>query len=345
MESKLLKIQKINCPLCDSYHEVEERERVASIIIKDDEINYIENYFFCSNSDDGENEFTTGKMENCNLLNARNSYRKKHGLLTSEDIVGIREEYGLSQIDLARLLNWGEATISRYESKAIQEDAYDNTLRMIHENPLAALELLHKNKELFTTDKYISIEGKIISKLDTTGKEYLKRKTLECDYVVYRTPSDLNGYSKLNVDKIEAVISYFASRVDNLPKAKLMKMLWYADALYFQKANTSITGLVYRNESMGALPLGHYDIVGLENVIMKEEENIEGTVFHFFNNSSLDYSCLNDEEKNVLIKVINKFSNWTSREIVEYMKKESVYMNVKQDDIIPYSLAHNLNDF
>ena len=79
-------------------------------------------------SNEEENEFATGKMENNNLLNARNAYRKSHGLLTSDQIVAIREMYGLSQVDLARLLGWGEATISRYESKAIQDEAYDNIL-------------------------------------------------------------------------------------------------------------------------------------------------------------------------------------------------------------------------
>lgn len=87
--------------------------------------------------------------ENENLLNARNEYRKAHGLLTFNDIVAIREKYGLSQVDLAKLLGWGEATISRYESKAIQDDAYDNMLRIINDNPLAALDLLQKNGEQF----------------------------------------------------------------------------------------------------------------------------------------------------------------------------------------------------
>lgn len=121
-----------------------ERTRIAKTIIKGEEVNYEEKYYFCQNSEEDENEFSTAKMENDNLLNARNEYRKAHGLLTSDDIVTIREKYGLSQVDLAKLLGWGEATISRYESKAIQDDAYDNMLRIINENPLAALEFYKK---------------------------------------------------------------------------------------------------------------------------------------------------------------------------------------------------------
>lgn len=77
------------------------------------------------NTSDDKNEFVNGEMNNQNLLNARNEYQKKHNLLTSNEIVEIRNQYNLSRIGLAKLLGWGEATISRYDSKAIQDDAYD----------------------------------------------------------------------------------------------------------------------------------------------------------------------------------------------------------------------------
>ena len=119
----LIRKIQMECPLCDKIHEIEERTRIAKTIIKGEEVNYEETYYFCLNSDEDENEFVTGKMENENLLNARNAYRRAHELLTSDEIVAIRESYGLSQVDLAKLLGWGEETISRYENKAIQDDA------------------------------------------------------------------------------------------------------------------------------------------------------------------------------------------------------------------------------
>ena len=185
-------IRKIHmeCPLCDKIHEIEERTRIAKTIIKGEEVNYEETYYFCLNSDEGENEFVTGKMENENLLNARNEYRRAHELLTSDEIVAIRESYGLSQVDLAKLLGWGEATISRYESKAIQDDAYDNMLRIVRDNPLAALELLKKNGEQFTGLKKLGIKQRIMENLDEDGREYLQRQSLESEYVNYQEPCD-----------------------------------------------------------------------------------------------------------------------------------------------------------
>src|SRR6059036_3811474 len=43
-------------------------------------------------------------------------YRKKHGLLSADEIRAIRERFDLSQADLARLLRLGANTVSRWES-------------------------------------------------------------------------------------------------------------------------------------------------------------------------------------------------------------------------------------
>lgn len=72
----------MECPICDKVHEIEERTRITELIIKGEEVNYVETYYLCPNSDEDENEFVTGKMMNDNLLNARNEYRKVHDLLT-----------------------------------------------------------------------------------------------------------------------------------------------------------------------------------------------------------------------------------------------------------------------
>ncbi len=174
----LIKKVYMECPLCGKKHEVEEKERFAETIIKGDRVSYKEKYCFCANSDEDENEFATSSMVNENLLNARNAYRVMHGLLTSDEIVEIRESYGLSQVDLARLLGWGEATVSRYESKAIQDDAYDSMLRLIKDNPLQALEFLRKNSSKFSLSKKNEIRKKMIEKLESYGKEHLTRQAL-----------------------------------------------------------------------------------------------------------------------------------------------------------------------
>jgi len=63
-------------------------------------------------------------------------YRKKHGLLSADEIRAIRERFGLTQADLARLLRLGANTVSRWESgRNVQTAAMDMLLRLIRDLP------------------------------------------------------------------------------------------------------------------------------------------------------------------------------------------------------------------
>ncbi|MCD8012239.1 MAG: DUF4065 domain-containing protein [Lachnospiraceae bacterium] len=345
-DTNLIRKIYMNCPVCDKEHEVEERSRMTTVLIKGEEVVYEERYFFCVNADPEENEFETGAMMNENLLNARNAYRTQKGLLTSGEIVAIREKYGLSQVDLAKMLGWGEATISRYESKAIQDEAYDNMLRLIRDNPLQALEYLKKNGDKFSASKKRHIKGKITEELDANGREFLTRQALEGEYAAFDEPSDSNGYTLLDIDKLEAVISYFAERMSNIFKTKLMKLLWYADALSFKQSGYAMTGLVYRHEAMGALPIGHYSLMNLENLNVQEEMSANyDSMFHVYPNKNQDDSILNACDRDVLDIVIAKFKNYKTAEIVAYMHEEQAYIKTLPGAVIPFALAKEIRKF
>ena len=345
-DSTLIRKVHMECPLCDKIHEVEERKRFATITLKGEKVTYEERFYYCSKADEDENEFETGTMTNENLLSARNAYRVKHGLLTSNEIVAIREQYGLSQVDLARLLGWGEATISRYESKAIQDEAYDTMLRLIKDNPLQALEFLKKSADKFTGLKLLEVRTKIIERLDSYGKEYLTRQAFEGEYASFGEPSESNGFTMLNIDKIEAVISYIAKHVPNLFKVKLMKMLWYVDALSYKNNGVAITGMVYRHNDMGALPVGHYSLMNLERLNVQEEESYYyDSMLHIYPTDNMDYSVLTNEDKRILDAVIHKFENYKTKEIVDYMHNERAYKGTKSGEIIPFSMAKDIREF
>ncbi len=342
----LVKKIHMNCPVCDMEHEVEARKRKVSMLFKDEEIIYEETYYYCENAREEENEFEVGSMTNQNLMNARNAYRIKKGLLTSDEIVEIRESYGLSQVDLARLMGWGEATVSRYESKAIQDGFYDVMLRIVRDNPTQTLEFLKKNESKFSETKLIEIKNRVAEKINSCGKEFLSRQMLEGNYIHFDKPSDANGYTTLCIDKIEAMISYIAKSVPNLYKVKLMKMLWYSDVLSYVANGFTMSGMVYRHETMGALPIGHEVLMKLQKLNIQEELSIDyDTKFHILPTEGMDYSILSDEEKTLLDKVIAKFKNYNTSQIVQYMHKETAYKETTAGEIIPFSLTKDIKAF
>lgn len=83
-------------------------------------------------------------MMDQNLQNARNAYRKKHGLLTSYETAEVRAQYGMSQADFASLLGCEEVTVIRYETKSIQDKATDQLIRRVKDDPYYVLDRLKK---------------------------------------------------------------------------------------------------------------------------------------------------------------------------------------------------------
>ena len=63
-------------------------------------------------------------------------YRRKHGLLSADQIRAIRERFELTQAGFARLLRLGANTLSRWESgRNVQTEAMDTLLRLIRDLP------------------------------------------------------------------------------------------------------------------------------------------------------------------------------------------------------------------
>ncbi|NLX91315.1 MAG: hypothetical protein GXZ07_06970 [Firmicutes bacterium] len=141
-------------------HSVEMRKRQTQAFIKEELVEYEQVYYRC-NVKREENKFVPSGIMDENLLRARDAYREKHHLLTSKDIKKIRNIYDLSQSDFAALLGWDDITVTRYETKAIQDGASDSMMKMIYNNPLFAIECLEKHKERFNKESYDRIRSKI----------------------------------------------------------------------------------------------------------------------------------------------------------------------------------------
>lgn len=337
-------IIRMECPLCGKEHDLEIRERVATTIIKDEVVEYNEVYYYCENEKEN-NEFANGKMLNANLLNARNAYRRIKGLLTSDEIVEIRKKYGLSQVDLANLMGWGEATISRYESKALQDESYDTMLRKIKDDPNVAYEYLEKNKERLG-DKYPEIKDRIVAMINEYGNQLISKQLLENVYIKYSEPSIFNGMKALDIEKLTCVINYFAKKIRGLYKVRLMKLLWYADSLHYKAQGMSMTGLVYCHNDWGALPEGHREIMQLGSINVREElrgdENIQ---YHIMPKERADFEAFTSEEKEILDRVVKKFRYFSAQEIADYMHEEIAYKKTNDGELISYEYAKEIREF
>ena len=153
-----------------------------------------------------------------------------------------------------------------------------------------------------------------------------------------------HGNADLSLDKVVDVIRYFASskNVTNLYKVKLMKLMWYADALAYKKRGFAITGLVYQALPMGAVPVGHGSIIDLKDVPCEEVDIGETSAYHFSLTGEKNFSALSKEEKDILDFVIEKLGKMSKNEIIDFMHKERAYVETAPRDVIQFKYAEYL---
>ena len=138
------------CPICD--REVESVVRVVSETypVKGEDITIDAHVRFCVHC--GE-EMWDEVLDAQNLLDAFAAYRRKHNLLQPAEIRATREKYGLSQTAFARVLGFGDKTITRYENGSIA-DAAQNNLIYLAQEPRNFKTLLGKNKDRISQADY-----------------------------------------------------------------------------------------------------------------------------------------------------------------------------------------------
>lgn len=329
------------CPSCMEEHDVTVVEIEETNIFKGEKIKYVAQYCYCSNS---EEYYETEEQMSANDISMKDGYRKKMRLLTSNEIVAIRQKYEISQSDLAILLGWGEKTITRYEGHQVQDVAHDSILRKIDSDSEWYLELLEGCQEKRPMSAYKKYRATALSLFEEQQNEYLQ-KSIHSAYARYYQLDDRNGFVKLDLQKVIDVIRYFSNsvKVKSLYTVKLMKMLWYADALSFKKTDKSMTGLVYQSLPMGAVPIAYEHIIDLDGIKYEECDFYEGTGNLFVGDGKDSYPSLSKDELAILDRVIERFGNSSKDEIVKAMHKEKAYRETSARAIIQYKYAKDLS--
>ena len=141
------------------------------------------------------------------------------------------------------------------------------------------------------------------------------------------------------------MIHYYANsaKVTSLYRVKLMKLLWYADALSYKRRGHTISGMVYRALPMGAVPVAYESIVDLSTINCEEIDMGDGTGYKFLPTENRDYPFLNPEDIEVMDAIIQRFGNLPKAEIVEIMHQEDAYTETAPGDIIQFKYAKTLS--
>ncbi len=326
------------CPICMEYHSVATVEVEDEEAFKGEEVVFQAIYVYCSNIDE---YLETEDMIRRNSRAMKDAYREKVGLLTSREIMAIREKYGVSQKDLAAILDWGRATITRYETHQVQDRAHDDVLRKIDRDPKWFLDMLERARPRLTDKAYASYVRKAKAHYRLDKNRYL----VDTIGAIYATIDEQSytGNVQLNLDKVVEMINYLASRVSSLHKVKLMKLLWYSDALHFKRTGKAISGLAYIAMSMGAVPEGHSHIMLLDGIVFDEVEYDDNTAYRFRVAPGFETRELTGSELAAMDTVIAELGGLNAQEISARMHAEEAYQRTERGKHISFELVKSLS--
>ena len=332
--------RKVYCEKCN--------EKVEYLIInevkeeyKNVKVNVEQNIGVCSQCK--ERLYVT-ELEEANLDRLYKKYRELTGIVSPKDIIEFREKYNISQRELVAILDWGKMTINRYERGSLPNQSHSEILKLIINNESYFREKVEdaykagRITEKTYTEIFTCVDVYEDTKDDLQLSTFIQAK-------LSHNPSIYNGFREFDLDRLENLIGYIASRVNDLYKTSLNKYLWYMDFLNYKNTLKSITGLRYIRYTYGPIIEGkNYELIlNLDSKFEKEDREINyniRTKIHSKNN--YDLSLFSKDEIQVIDRVIELLKDKNATNISDLSHEERAWIETKDNELISYEYAHDL---
>ncbi len=327
------------CEKCEKEVETKVITRKENFKICGENIEVDAQVMLCANC--GEEIFNE-ELDSATLLNAYNEYRRRHKLLSPEEIKRIREQYGLSQRSFAKLLNWGDKTVRRYENGAIQDKAHNSLLLFLRDPDNMRIYLLENEISLNEKQK-----DKLLETIKSLEKETEYRSKQRFITLFFSgEPSEENGYKRFDYEKFCAMVLFFSHKSEELLKTKLMKLLNYSDMIFYKENGISISGLKYAHLPYGPVP-DKYDLLfgkmESDHIVHIDVLYDNGYEKHqVVPDCDIPQGVLSETEVTVLTRIYEKFKDFGSFDISEYSHEEKGYQSTKKGEIISYRYAKDI---
>lgn len=177
MFKKIKKVHDI-CPVCEDKRDLILGTQDEELNIRKEKIKVKTKILYCPT---GDHYFYDPDHEEEKIQTAYREYRKRKSLLQPEEIRSIREKHGLTQKEFAKFLGFGDITIHRYETGAIQDSAHNSLLILIN-NIADFRKLFEQRKVHLPAELADKIEKKLAEQIERTIKVAFEDRAPEKGY-------------------------------------------------------------------------------------------------------------------------------------------------------------------
>lgn len=288
--------------------------------------------------------FTTSEIDELNVTQVHNKYRSKYGIPFVEEIIDIREQYGLSAAKMSELLGFGPNGYKNYENGEIPSIPHGRYIQLI-KNPKEFKKLIELNKNEFEPQVLEKINQKVTSTLpeknqmDFFEEIFLFNNLIQDEY---------NGYKKPSLEKVGYLTCYFAKTLNPF-KTKMNKLLFYCDFLHFSRTGFGISGLNYIAITHGPVPNKYGSIYsslfdkGFIDIKMEVfGDGVEGEKLSC-KKQDVELDKFSESEAAVIEEVISSLGGKKTKDVVEISHEEFAWLDNYQDKkLISYEYGFSL---
>ena len=315
-----------------------------SIAFRKETFEIVFHYYKCEDS--GE-QFTTSSLDEVNMNQVYNQYRDKFNIPFPDEILRIREKYGLSAARMSEILGFGINSYRQYEAGEMPSVANSKLIQLV-EDPKKFIDMVELSG---TLDEKVKSKYALKAKLLAEEK---KRNLFNLNFKEYllgnHLPDIYSGYRNPNFEKFTEMVVFFSDKLSPF-KTKMNKLLFYADFLMFKQSCFSISGVRYKAIDMGPVPNNFQSIFEyLANNNEIEIYNIEfpngytGEQFKVRKERKFNADLFTEKELNNLEKVASVFKETSTGDIIELSHLEEAWKkNEKDKGLISYEYAFELN--
>ena len=296
--------------------------------------------------EDTNEQFTTTELDELNMTQVYNQYRDKFNIPFPDEIIKIREKYGVPVTKMSIILGFGVNSYGQYEKGEMPSISNARLIQSVA-NPKNFIENIRLCE--FLDEKE---QNKYIKKAQTLEEDH-KRNIFSFnlkDYLLGNPLADIySGYRNPNFEKFTEMVVYFSEKVQPF-KTKMNKLLFYADFLMFKQSCFSISGTRYSAINMGPVPHNFQSI--FEYLANKKEIEIYytqfpqgyiGEQFKARQDRTFNANLFSKEELEILEKVATTFKKTSTNDIIELSHLEKAWKDNEQTkNVISYEYAFDL---
>lgn len=291
--------------------------------------------------DENGEQFTTTESDTVCFEQVANQYRERHGIPYVDEIVALRERYGVSATKMALILGFGTNQYRLYETGEVPSESNGKMIRSAM-NPSVFLDLVRSSRNQLTDKEYLKISKRVEEEI---AEEQGKRQEQWEAARLFRTGRGrANGFAPQSPERLKNLLLHILEQMGETFQTKMNKVLFYIDFLSYRERGMAISGLAYQAMEFGPVPQRWDRVYSAFDNVEQREKLLQGQeCLSLLANGTADMSGFSAVEMAVIDKVCELMKKMTSREASQMSHREPMWnAHVEKQDLIPFSEAFSL---